>query len=149
MIYSSLNANTYAALIASHDFVSNSSIPDSEFEAQSCFAETDLAWNVTALRTSILNGEFEVLDPQACIDAYAVEFLSDRRTVIAVTSDPMTDNSTRLYISGYGWPARIYAVMPKNTIENSGLLTEHTHEGVDSSNYYTGDPFKWICSGND
>lgn len=150
MIYSSLNANTYAALVASHDFVSNSSIPDSEFEAQSCFAESDLAWNVSALRTSVLNGEFEVLDPQACIDAYAVEFLSDRRTVIAVTSDPMTDNSTRLYISGYGWPARIYDAIPNNTIEKSGLLTEqYADETVDSSSYNTGDPFKWICSGND
>lgn len=150
VVYSSLNANTYAALVASHDFVSNSSIPDSEFEAQSCFAESDLAWNVTALRTSILNGEFEVLDPQACIDAYAVEFLSDRRTVIAVTSDSMTDNSTRLYISGFGWPARIYGAIPNNTIEKSGLLTEQdAYETIDSTSYNAGDAFKWICSGND
>ncbi|EEA25403.1 hypothetical protein TMatcc_006373 [Talaromyces marneffei ATCC 18224] len=147
VIYSSLNANTYAAFVASHDFISNSSIPDSEFEAQSCYSEADLAWNITALRRSILNGEFEVLDPQACIEAYAVEFLSDRRTVIAVTSESMTENSTRLYISCYGWPARIYDAITDNIIENSGLLTQQdAYQTINS--YTTGDAFRWICSGN-
>ncbi|PYI08667.1 hypothetical protein BO78DRAFT_395531 [Aspergillus sclerotiicarbonarius CBS 121057] len=148
VIYTSLNANTYAALVASHDFVSNTSIPNSAFEAQSCYPEADLAWNITDLRTSILNGEFEVLDPQACIEAYAVEYLSDRRTVIAVPSESMTLNSTRLYMSGYGWPARIYEAIPSNVMQNSGL-TGQLNNGSEAYSYSTGDAFSWICAWSD
>ncbi|GKZ80632.1 hypothetical protein AnigIFM56816_004858 [Aspergillus niger] len=146
VIYSSINANSYAALIASHDFVSNTSIPTSDFEAQSCYPVVDLAWNISDLRASILNGEFEVLDTQSCIEAYAVEYLSDRRTVIAVPSESMTANSTRLYMSGYGWPARIYGVNNRsNVIQGSGLIGNY----FDSSGYHPGDAFSWICSWSD
>ena len=102
IIYSSLNANAYPAIVAPMDFVSNSSIPTSFYEEQTCWPNDVFSWSITDLRSGIMDGSFEYLSKDECIDAYANSFMSSRRTVVLVTQGPIT--GAGISLAGYDHP---------------------------------------------
>nr|ADO29932.1 hypothetical protein PP110 [Penicillium paxilli] len=114
VVYSSINANSYPAIIAPVDFDSNSSIPTSFYEEQTCWPDEALAWSITDLRSSTMNGSFEYLGKDECIDIYANSFTSNRGTVILVTQEPMT--GAGISLAGYGYAGGIEAANPAKTV---------------------------------
>ena len=93
-------------------------------------------WNLPELRSSLLNGTFEKLSKEECFDTYAVNYLSDRRTIVAVPSDPVPINSS-LALAGYGFPTRMTGAIPDNPI---GTLQRNMIGDRDVSG------FGWICA---
>lgn len=126
-------------LVAPLEFVSNSSEPASFFEEKSCWPEDVIAWNMSELRSSIINGAFEYLSNDKCIEAYASSYVSDRRTVITVTRDNLTIEGISL--AGYGYAGGISATNP--------TTTKFGHNNP-FSNFGDWDPlgFEWMCYGN-
>ncbi|KAJ5378359.1 hypothetical protein N7509_011478 [Penicillium cosmopolitanum] len=114
VVYSSLNANAYPVIVAPMEFVSNSSIPTSFYEEQTCWPDDVLTWNITDLRSGIMNGSFEYLSKDECIGAYANSFTSDRRTVVLVTQEPIT--GAGISLAGYGYAGGIEATNPAKTV---------------------------------
>jgi len=114
IVYSSLNANAYPVIVAPMDFVSNSSIPTSFYEEQTCWPDDVFSWSITDLRSGIMNGSFEYLSKDECIDAYANSFMSNRRTVVLVTQEPIT--GAGISLAGYGYAGGIEATNPAKTV---------------------------------
>lgn len=139
VIYSSLNANTYPAIVAPSDFVSNASVPTSYYEDRNCFTEKRLNWTISDLRTDILNGGFEYLSREDCVNAYATSYVSDRKSVILVTKK--TWPGTGIFLAGYGYPGGIAELDPSRN--NSPMSFDIFSGGqLDKSNV----GFEWACT---
>ncbi|PYH94195.1 hypothetical protein BO71DRAFT_430233 [Aspergillus ellipticus CBS 707.79] len=93
-------------------------------------------WNSTDLRSSIASGDFEVLSVEECIDAYTLQYLSNRCTVIGVTKE-ISNNS--LYFSGYGYPKGFQSIIPQDVVIGSLHISQDF--GSDSAGY------EWMCLG--
>lgn len=95
------------------------------------------AWNLSELRSSLLSGIFEKISREECINAYAVNYLSDRRTIVAVASDPMAINSS-LALAGYGFPSRMPEAIPHNQV---GTIMRDLYMTASNG-------FEWMCIGS-
>lgn len=76
------------------------------------------------------------------IDAYAVEYLSNRRNLVAVPAESMTMNNTKVYFAGYGYPTGIADAKPSTQMVNNRYYislpkSTWTHKG-----------FAWMCFGD-
>lgn len=125
-------------IVAPLGFVSNATVPTSYYETVNCFPEDILAWNVTNLRTDILNGTFEYLTKEDCINEYATSYLSDRRSLILVTDEPLTGDG--IMLAGYGYPGGMPAMDPSKHLSQDYFAITDNH--VMLSNHLG---FDWMC----
>ncbi|KAJ5109388.1 hypothetical protein N7456_006063 [Penicillium angulare] len=149
VVYSSLNANTYPAIVAPLNFVSNNSVPTSYYEDINCFPESFLNWTIADLRADILNGTFEYLSKEDCLNSYATSYVSNRRTVVLVTKDSLSGDG--IPIAGYGYPGGITDMDPsKNMTPN--LFASNYDYGQSNVGFdwmcYAGGPDAGSCSGS-
>jgi hypothetical protein len=144
VVYSSQNVNTYSAIIAPEAFVSNTSMPTHDFNVTSCF-KTLAGHDADDLRDKILAERFQRLSVTDCLNEYAVDFLSDRRTVIGITSDSNANNS--LYFSGYGYPNNLASINYK-TDPNHAALSTSSEDAIKVANDGSGMGYDWICDGD-
>lgn len=128
------------------EFVSNSSIPTSFYEEQTCWPDDVLTWSITDLRSGIMNGSFEYLSKDECIGAYANSFTSDRRTVVLVTQEPIT--GAGISLAGYGYAGGIEATNPAKTVlspfGNIGAL-DWIFEGPGGMVNLDPTGYEWMC----
>lgn len=75
-----------------------------------------LGWNITNLRSQILDGKFQHLKRDDCIAEYANSYVSGRGTVVAVPHEPITaPNNKAILLAGYGYPGGTAALNPSHT----------------------------------
>jgi hypothetical protein len=91
--FSSLETNDYEFIYVTEDFVNGgkfnaSAIRDGEFEYDSDFNFGDVQDQLN---------QYEKLQNAACIDAYAVDFVTDRRTLVLVTANSSSTDNSLLY----------------------------------------------------
>ncbi|KAL4912065.1 hypothetical protein BDW62DRAFT_195499 [Aspergillus aurantiobrunneus] len=137
VVYSSLNAYTYPALVAPVDFVSNTSLPTTYYEDLNCYPENILGWNVTDLRTEIFNGAFEYLNKEDCLNTYATSYLSDRSTVVLVTNEPLPGDGVLL--AGYGYPGGITNMDPSTNLSANWFNLNYNYRQYDNAGH------DWMC----
>jgi hypothetical protein len=149
IVYSSLNANAYPVVVAPLDFVSNSSISTSFYEEQTRWPDDALTWSIADLRSGIMDGSFEYLGKDECINAFADSFRSDRRTVVLVTHEPMTGSGISL--AGYGYAGGIEAANPAKTVLSQfGYLGAldfifERFEGMKGMTNLDPTGYEWMC----
>jgi len=113
-------------------------VPTSYYETQNCFSEDILTWNVTNLRRDIFNGTFEYLNKEDCVNAYATSYLSDRRSLILVTDEPMTGDG--IMLAGYGYPGGIPAMDPSKNMSQDYFAIKDTQFELQ---HHLG--YDWMC----
>jgi hypothetical protein len=139
-VFSTLQANQYDILIVSNEFVESNSF---ECNLQNLnrtggsgtggMDDLDFCSFAIGLYGSARAGAMEVLDNEACMKAYSVDFLSGRRNLLAVS------NNTNGAIGTDLKNGSIFTLMNSNEWQKS-MLT------VGGSDWL---PNSWICSASD
>ena len=103
--FSSLATNDYNIVYATEDFVTGA-----PFNNPSAIGGAWLppGYNVTPVQEQIAS--YERLDNAACIEAYAKDFITDRRTLVIIASNSSTEGGSllgsdnyELSSPGFGW----------------------------------------------
>lgn len=81
-VFSTMTSNAYGIVLVS----SNVSIGSVDSSTDSCY-EKLVGTDPAHIQSIYRDGEFEVLSKEACIKAYGVPFLSDRRTLLLVSDN--------------------------------------------------------------
>lgn len=93
-----------------------------------------------------MNGSFEYLSKDECIDAYANSFTSNRRTVVLVTQEPIT--GAGISLAGYGYAGGIEATNLAKTVlspfGNIGAL-DWIFEGPGGMVNLDPTGYEWMC----
>lgn len=113
-------------------------MPTSLYETQNCFPEDLLTWNVTDLRRDILNGTFEYLNKEDCLNAYATSYLSERRSLVLVTDEPLTGDG--ILLAGYGYPGGMPAMDPSKNMSQDYVAIKDSESKLQ---HHLG--YDWMC----
>lgn len=97
VFFSALATNNYSILYATQDFVQGGSYDQQEFPDTEPLNITDVQARAS---------QFERLDNEDCIRAYAKDFIEDRRNVIAIVKN-VTGEPSLLHVSEQEFPAHI------------------------------------------
>lgn len=104
--FSSLATNDYNIVYATEDFVTGA-----PFNATNAIGEYWLpsGYDVTLVQEQIAS--YERLENAACIEAYAQDFITDRRTLVIIASNSSTDGGSLLGSDNYelASPGRTWA----------------------------------------
>ncbi|CAG7928561.1 unnamed protein product [Penicillium olsonii] len=137
-----LLTSTVMQMLSSHccttRLVSNSTVPTSYYESENCFPEERLHWNVTDLRRDILNGSFEYLRKKDCLDAYSTSYISDRRSLVLVTKEMLTNDG--ILLAGYGYAGGIPEMDPSRNLSQDWSAITDNQAYLDR---HLG--FDWVC----
>ncbi|KAJ5823651.1 hypothetical protein N7447_005991 [Penicillium robsamsonii] len=82
IVFSTMTSNAYGIVLVS----SNVSIESVDSATDSCY-EKLVGTDPAHIQSTYRDGEFEILSKKACIEAYRVPFLSDRRTLLLVSEN--------------------------------------------------------------
>lgn len=102
-MFSTLATREYGIYVASSDFDPNDP-PKENLAYPNCFDE-HAAENMSDFYSNIRT--FDKLPISKCQDAYAVDFNTNRGTVILVTNNPRAGNTSLLYTGTGNWPDRV------------------------------------------
>jgi len=138
-VFSTLQANQYDILVVSNHFVSSNTF-DCNLQNLNRPGGTGTGDMIASkfcnfaggLYNSSKSNKLQYLDSVFCMKAYSVDFLSNRRNLLAVSNDTGTTWTVRTELVN-GW---IFDYMP-NTQWQGSMIT-----GVDQDGYRT----PWICS---
>ncbi len=84
-------------MYATEDFVTGASFYNTSAIGEAWFPS---GYNVTAVQEQIAS--YERLENAACIEAYAKDFITDRRTLVIIASNSSTESGSLLGGDNYG-----------------------------------------------
>ena len=105
-------------MVASSDFDFDHQ-PSNDTDFANCFED-----NIAMSMSDFYSGEFQRLEKEPCIDAYAVDFLGGRGNLVIITNNSTVDNKSLLWAGSHNGPR------DSNTFKSSNFKS---------------DPFGWMC----
>ena len=114
-VFYALGTNEYHVMVASGDFDFDRQ-PSNDKDFANCFED-----NIAMSMSDFYSVEFQRLEKEQCIDAYAVDFLGGRGNLVIITNNSTVDNKSLLWAGSHNGP-------PGNTFTN-----------------FKTDPFGWMC----
>ena len=117
-VFYALGTNEYHVMVASSDFDFDHQ-PSNDTDFANCFED-----NIAMSMSDFYSGEFQRLEKEQCIDAYAVDFLGGRGNLVIITNNSTVDNKSLLWAGSHNGPR------DSNTFKSSNFKS---------------DPFGWMC----